>query len=54
MNAHNLTRRGALGAAGAMAAGALGRSAPAPVSMPPPPAMARQEARGAAPRVPNW
>ena len=51
MNAHNLTRRGALGAAGAMVAGALGRSAP--VSMPPPSAMERQEAQGRvlAPRV---
>jgi 4-hydroxymandelate oxidase len=51
MNAHNLTRRGALGAAGAMVAGALGRPAPAPASMPPPSAMERQEARGAAPRA---
>jgi len=53
MNAHNLTRRGALGAAGAMVAGALGRSAPAPASMPPPSAMKRQEAQRAvmAPRA---
>ena len=51
MNAHNLTRRGALGAAGAMVAGALGPSTPAPVSTPP--AVERQEAQGAvlAPRV---
>jgi 4-hydroxymandelate oxidase len=48
MNAHNLTRRGALGAAGAIVAGALGSSAPAPVSVPPPPALPRQEPPDAA------
>jgi 4-hydroxymandelate oxidase len=46
MNAHNLTRRGALGAAGAMLAGTLGRSAPAPASMPPSSAMEGQAAHG--------
>ena len=51
MNAHNLTRRGALGAAGAMVAGALGRSAPAPQSMPPASAPERQETPVAAPRA---
>ena len=51
MTAHTVTRRGALGAAGAMVAGALGRSAPLLQSTPPPSAMERQDARGAAPRV---
>jgi 4-hydroxymandelate oxidase len=43
MNAHNLTRRGALGAAGALVAGALGHSEPAPAWMPPSAATERQE-----------
>ena len=50
MNPHTVTRRGALGAAGAMVAGALGRSAAAPEPMLPP-SMERQETRGGPPRV---